>query len=228
MIAILVAANFGTTWAAIESARETTATNRVLADRDGGVLATGDATGHAPLSALLGMALEELGRVLYVSVTYYNAEYGEQAQHRLTIAQHMKVLSTSPANPSGGGCVLRFPPGKAAAPSASFLEMPPPLLAHCSIPVGQNLTFFRSLSHSLDRRNDRGPHRPARLQGGAEGPRCPSDHAQRRNAVPLHRHRDVRVIPGAPPGLTLIPNPPSPFLPPRWQAHNSFRKHPYS
>lgn len=92
LIAILVGANFGATWAAIESAKETHASNRVLADRQGGVIATGEATGQASLIALLAMDAEQLGRVRHVAVSYDDAAWaGERAEHRLTIVQQKQV-----------------------------------------------------------------------------------------------------------------------------------------
>ena len=93
LLTLLVAANFFTTWLAIESAKDTHATHRVLADGNGGVLNTGgEATGEVPLFALQALNLEELRRVRQVSVSYNNAQFaGERVVHSFHIVQHMKV-----------------------------------------------------------------------------------------------------------------------------------------
>ena len=92
LIGILIAANFGTTWAAIEGAKDTHANNRVLADTSGGVLATGVATAIVPLFVLHAMDVDELGRVNHVTVSYENPEFdNKRVEHRLQIVQHMKV-----------------------------------------------------------------------------------------------------------------------------------------
>ena len=92
LIALLVAGNFGTTILAVESAKETHANQRVLADGNGGVLATGEATSSAPLFILHAMDIEQLRRVRHVTVSYNNPDFaGKRVEHSLAIMQHMKV-----------------------------------------------------------------------------------------------------------------------------------------
>jgi len=88
LIAVLVAATFGSTILAIESSKETHANNRVLADTAGGVLAVAEATASAPLYALLAMDIEQLSRVRSLTVSY--AINGTLVQHQLTIVEREK------------------------------------------------------------------------------------------------------------------------------------------
>ena len=60
----------------------------VLADTNGGVITVGAATAMAPLFALQGMDLEQLGRVNHVSVSYDDPKFDNaRAEHRLTIVR---------------------------------------------------------------------------------------------------------------------------------------------
>ena len=88
LIAILTRATFGMMVVAVESAKETHATNRVLADNDGGVLTTGEATATVPLFVLGVMTMDQLCRVGILTVSYFDPEYaGQRAEHSLTIAE---------------------------------------------------------------------------------------------------------------------------------------------
>ena len=110
LIVFLIAANFGSTFVAIESTKETCTNNRVMTDTAGGVITTGgETTAAAPLYALIAMDEEALGRVRHLAISYNDAEYdGKRVENRLTIVKQKKVdaLTVELTDPLGNTVLL--------------------------------------------------------------------------------------------------------------------------